>query len=116
MTNKWLKSNYLTFNKLYFGNRLPIDASVIWSDKTTKTRAAQLLVGSDTLEDAEIALNPMLKKLGAECRALQSLLHEMCHLHLRVLGKSASVYAGHGLLWQQDMKRLARIGAFATIW
>ena len=43
-------------------------------------------------------MNPMMKKLGAECRALQSLLHEMCHLHLRVIGKPSSVYTGHGRL------------------
>jgi predicted SprT family Zn-dependent metalloprotease len=116
MTNKWLKENYLLFNKRYFGNILPVGAAVIWSRKTTKRRMAQLLVWDHTLEETEIALNPAMKKLGAECRALQSLLHEMCHLHLRVLGKRKSVYTGHGRLWQRDMKRLANSGAFATIW
>ena len=116
MTNKWLKENYLVFNKRYFGNKLPKDARIIWSDKTTRKRAAQLLVWDHTLEDTEIALNPMMKKLGAECRALQSVLHEMCHLYLRVLGKPASVYAGHGRLWQNEMKRLVRVGAFNSVW
>jgi predicted SprT family Zn-dependent metalloprotease len=116
VTNKWLKDYYLVFNKRYFGNKLPKDAQIIWSTKTTRKRAAQLLVWKDTLEETEIALNPMLKKLGAECRALQSLLHEMCHLYLRVLGKPVSVYTGHGRLWNREMKRLAACGAFKTIW
>jgi predicted SprT family Zn-dependent metalloprotease len=116
VTNKWLKENYLVFNKRYFGNKLPPDARVIWSNKTTRKRAAQLLVWEDTLEDTEICLNPMLKKFGAECRALQSVLHEMCHLRLRVLGYGKSVYTGHGRLWQREMKRLANAGAFSTIW
>jgi predicted SprT family Zn-dependent metalloprotease len=116
MTNKWLKENYLVFNKRYFGNRLPPDAKILWSDKTTKKRAAQLLCWNHTLDETEIALNPMMKKLGAECRALQSLLHEMCHLYLRVLGKSELVYTGHGILWQREMKRLANVGALNTIW
>jgi hypothetical protein len=116
MTNRWLKEHYIIYNQRYFGNKLPTDARIIWSDKTTKKRAAQLLVWGHSLADAEIALNPMMKKLGAECRALQSLLHEMCHLYLRVLGKSSSVYTGHGRLWQQQMKRLARIGAFSHVW
>jgi len=116
MTNEWLKTNYLIFNRRYFGNKLPLDAKIIWSHKTTKKRAAQLLVWKHKLDDTEIALNPNMKKLGAECRALQSLLHEMCHLYLRVLGKPVSVYTGHGRLWNQEMKRLARVGAFNTIW
>jgi hypothetical protein len=116
MTNRWLKLQYDIFNKRYFGNKLPVDAAVIWSSKTTHKRAAQLLVWTHTLEDTEICLNPMMKKLGAECRALQSLLHEMCHLHLRVQGKSTRVFAGHGFLWQKEMKRLAIVGAFRTIW
>jgi predicted SprT family Zn-dependent metalloprotease len=116
MTNKWLKDYYLLFNKRYFGNKLPEDAQIIWSEKTTKKRAAQLLVWEDTLAETEIALNPAMKKLGAECRALQSLLHEMCHLYLRAQGKPASVFAEHGRLWQREMKRLARIGALNTIW
>ena len=115
-SDKWLKSHYLTFNKRYFGNKLPLDAKVIWSRKTTRKRAAQLLVWTKSLVDTEIALNPMMKKLGAECRALQSLLHEMCHLHLRVLGKPPSVYTGHGRLFQNEMKRLANLGAFNRIW
>ena len=116
MTDKWLKKYYLLFNKRYFRNKLPLDAEIVWSRKTTRKRAAQLLVWEHTLKETEIALNPMMKKLGTECRALQSLLHEMCHLYLRVLGKPSSVYTGHGRLWQQQMKRLSSCGAFSKIW
>jgi hypothetical protein len=95
-----LDRTYARYNRLYFRNSLP---------RNTIVKFGRL---SDCIAEVTWAEPPIIvihkrfrpwKKL-----VLFSLLHEMAHL--------GSEDFGHGQAWQREMMRLARAGAFATLW
>lgn len=113
-TDKALRGRYDKFNRKYFGNRLPKGKQVlvIWRKPFIAGHGAELCFPFEKNQPL-VLVNPILKKIGAENYSIQSLLHEMCHLHLWVQGKS---YKGHGWLFQNEMKRVANLGALRGIW
>jgi hypothetical protein len=114
MTNKDLKNLYRWHNKKHFGNRLPDAVWVGWHETVNKKHAAEFVSFKDG--SFAIFLKPKLKKLGTTSYAHSCLLHEMVHCKLMMDGKRPSVYNGHDRLFQNEMKRLANIGALKSLW
>ena len=110
-TNKYLRGWYDKVNRKYFNNQLPQETLVIWRKPFVVGHGAEIVFFKDGR--LLILVNPILRKIGAENHAIQSLIHEMCHLSLWCQKKNP---ATHGLLFQNEMKRLAKLGAFNTIW
>lgn len=107
-TDKGLKERYDKYNRKYFGNQLPKETKVTWMGR--KGHVGDFVVLSSGA--IVILINPLLRKLKTEKYALLTLLHEMCHLSLWCQRSRAS----HGPKFQAEMKRLASLGAFETIW
>jgi hypothetical protein len=110
-TDKYLCDKFNEFNRKYFGNKLIGTVRVGWRKPFVEGHAGETIPVKD--EYILLLINPKLRRVGAQNYALSTLLHEMCHVKLWQQGKK--VYT-HGPLFQNEMKRLARIGAFNTIW
>lgn len=110
-TNKYLKELYKTYNRRYFKSSLP-EISIKWKQPKSRNRAAEFYVYEN--ESLEILINPVLRKNNMQLFTMQTLLHEMCHVKLRKRDKS--IAEGHGDIFQKEMKRLAKIGAFKNLW
>ena len=100
------------FNKKFFDGKLVGEIRVGWRDPIIKGHAGELIPPIDG-KPAIILLNPKLKEINAQKYAMSTLLHEMAHFHLWVQGKSQKT---HGPYFQNEMKRLADIGAFKDVW
>lgn len=87
-------------NKKYFESKLPKDIRVVWV-------APEFFGEAEAISDVEgktIYMNSSLRQFDRQARI--TVMHEMCHF----------VVTGHGLLFQNEMVRLAREGAFWGIW
>jgi predicted SprT family Zn-dependent metalloprotease len=102
-----LEQLYAEYNQKYFGGLLPM-MPVRWSKKCSRAHGAEFLDYQNGTY--EILFNPCLQSLDKYTKL--TLLHEMCHVQNR-LKKQRDL---HGPLWQRDMRRLARIGAFDELW
>jgi hypothetical protein len=124
-----LKHYYHEFNSRYFRGRLPKDCRVIWADinhqkcpeamgvfkpgitvlarrvRRAKKGEYRTLYSKKDL----IAIDRELFKVGNKI-VFMTLIHEMVHLKLK------DVTAGHGPLFQKEMKKLAARGAFNNFW
>ena len=91
---------YAKINKEYFSNQLPKDVTITYSDSV-------LLYNSYGVTDNEFKTIKLSRKLKGNLRlAEMTLLHEIVHLKID----------GHGLLFQQEMLRLAKEGAMWGVW
>lgn len=82
-------------------------------------RVAILFAGIDALgasiDDVlrfQLGVIIIQKGIGST-RTRWTLLHEMAHLAVNIRHKRSM---GHGRLWQREMMRLARLGAFDNYW
>lgn len=94
-----LKIAYQDFNKRFFSNNLSDTVKVKWLH--TNKFCAQVDYGKEL-----IVISDHFKGWGSVWK--MHLLHEMAHL--------AHPEAGHGPVFQQEMRRLARVGAFEGLW
>lgn len=101
-SNRWLRERYCTFNRLYFRGRLPLDTLVMWTHRLPTNVSARTYYTEPIMISINCALEPWTDFVEMD------LLHEMCHL--------ATKGNRHGRLWQGEMLRLAKIGAFASRW
>lgn len=110
---KDLERAFATYNRKYFGGKLP-KVAVVWSqiigrkfdgecDWTVDAKTRKVIP-----EETVIRIDRKIKR--QVCYSEMVLLHEMAHLKLA--GKNAK----HGKHWQREMHRLARIGAFDKLW
>jgi len=99
-----LESLYAEYNKKYFGGQLP-KIPVRWG-KVDEGHAAEFLH-----HPLEIVVHPTIKRCGLDKYSKILLLHEMAHVKLR-----DRKIKDHGRVWVNEMKRLARIGAFDELW
>lgn len=105
MTIDELSRLYVKYNKTYFGNKLP-ECAVKWGDITwygTYKDGADAAPLDHLIEIARWSQN--LPEIAA-----MTLLHEMAHVKLR------NRTHGHGILFQKEMQRLAKLGAFNGLW
>lgn len=110
-TDEYLRKWYDKVNRKYFKNKLPKETKVIWRKPFVFGHGAEFVIFKDGR--LLILINPVLRKIGTENYAIQCLMHEMCHLSLWCQKKNP---ATHGPNFQKEMKRLAAMDAFRTIW
>jgi predicted metal-dependent hydrolase len=91
---------YSRYNRLHFRSRLP---RAICRFGRLSDCIAQVTFS----DPPQIVVHTRIKRFSKKL-VLFSLLHEMAHL--------SSGDAGHGPKWQREMRRLARSGAFDTLW
>ena len=122
-----LKECYLSWNKKYFRNKLPLNARVCFKAnlncyghyKDEYQVLAKRVRGPQKGEyrvlysrPHTICVDMRLKKQKDWCTVGITLLHEMAHMHLYI----KDGYTGHGNKFQREMKRLANAGAFRNFW
>lgn len=110
--DKRLQKWYQKYNKLYFDNRLPASVTVGWDEEEPDAARVHgvIFTQEDDGIDATVAfirLDPA-KHVGSIDQR-QSLLHEMCHLKLLP-------WQQHGKRFNNEMRRLAMLGALDDLW
>lgn len=121
-----LKEAYHLFNSRYFRSRLPTDARVEYKDfkedvdgeyqpgwEVKIQRVRGINKGSFRVERKRdtIFINRDLIRQRRRRIVYMVLLHEMVHLKLKHVEKKS-----HGHCFQREMKRLANLGAFNSLW
>jgi hypothetical protein len=109
-SNRTLKRLYNEYNRKYFSGRLP-DALVTFTTPAEMKRS-----GLAKHTCAVTCFNPGLRPAIFISRTKHKtwgyiksdLLHECCHV--------ARPRANHGKVFQQEMLRIAKLGAFRDIW
>lgn len=125
--NESLSYYYNEYNFRYFGGRLPKDTKVKWGElagihaigvyneghkilaRRVRGKNKGTLRTIKYVRD-EIVIDWRLKSMFRI--AATTLLHEMVHQKL----KNKDRGDGHGHVFQREMKRLARLGAFHYLW
>lgn len=105
MTLDDLSRLYAKFNKLYFANKLP-ECVVRWGDIDWYGS----LLDKEDAAPLEYCIEIARWSQKWPEVATMTLLHEMAHMKLR-----KRTY-GHGILFQKEMQRLAKLGAFNGLW
>lgn len=105
-----LQAAYAEKNRLYFAGKLPAKITTCW-DPTLQT--VNLLGYTDRRTpdgSFRIRLSPALQPVGIVAEII--LLHEM--VHVRLFERTAM--DSHGKEFRNEMRRLAREGAFDELW
>lgn len=95
-----LKRWYASFNRHYFGGKLPREMEVFYAPSDTVHGLAE------KEESGKCSIQVDTTLAGTRYAKL-ILLHEMCH---------HAAGWGHGKKFQREMLRLAVMGAFRKIW
>jgi len=107
MTSAELRDYYKSYNKTYFGNRLPKRLRVYFG-KTAPNHVAETRITNWVPQ--YIVLRHELQFL--ERIACTTLLHEMCHVEFP---KTPQEHF-HGSRFKRRMRKLVRQGAFDNLW
>lgn len=103
MTNKDLQDLYHSFNRKWFGNRLPKDMVVGYSK-------FDYAIGYTKFYRNRPLYIEISSKVRWSCSlTAMVLLHEMCHVSLPAKFE-------HGSKFHQEMLKLAKKGAFRSWW
>ncbi len=107
MTNKQLQHEFFLLNDLFFDNKLPyIEVCFGGNMKGTD--------GHFNLKRKEIRLSKQLRSLPSLLNVV--LLHEMAHANLMLQNyRGYPCDGGHGMLFQVELDRLYRAGAYDGI-
>ena len=114
--SSYLKRLYNYYNKEFFDDKLPKDAELYYAPKLDKVRSAKaqhrsMCAVTYWYEDRPNAIVIRRTKTKSIRHIVSDLLHEMCHLSK----PNASCEVEHSE-FQEEMKRLAKAGAFYNIW
>jgi hypothetical protein len=107
------------FNFKYFNNRLH-DVVIRWSKSKTLTLGGEKIIGycqcsGDIFKPNEIVISKNLFIRKSKWLYKLILLHEMIHLDL-FLSDKEDENNHHGPMFNREMLRLAKKGAFVGIW
>lgn len=105
-----LRKLYRNYNTRFFDGALPEDTAVCWSGDIPNSLAGQTrrwVNGETGQSQFEIRLNPAIRDWSAYYKHV--LLHEMAHVKL-------APDTRHGKRFNQEMLRLACMGAFHHLW
>lgn len=105
--DKWLRRQYVAYNKSFFHGLLPPDLPVQFAD-IDDSWAGVTYFDRETKEAIQIDIDKGLRKLGRYAKIV--LLHEMSHVS--VGNKERQL---HGPLWRQERKRLIDAGAYTPL-
>lgn len=106
-----LRRAYLKYSDRYFESKLPFGLTVYWepaSGNLGETFEIETLDDTGGEPELGIRIDPVLRFSGKMWRF--TLLHEMCHV------KMYPDFLSHGKKFQQEMMRLANLGAFKKLW
>lgn len=106
-SDPWLASVYAEYNAQYFGDSLPKDTLTCWSEEGS-IESVVFYALTLHVRPVQVYFSPKIKHLEAVLR--MTMLHEMVHVKL---GRSS---AEHGKAFQKEMLRLAKRGAFQSLW
>jgi len=114
----YLKQSYLEYNSRYFRGRLPKDCRVIYSDLS---KLRYMGAHKATTKDGDRKNSKHIIWIDHKLRwsnklVDMTLLHEMVHLKLFKKYGHEVPRGLHGPLFQKEMKRLAKVGAFNRLW
>jgi len=105
--NKWLRRQYVSYNKKFFHDLLPTNLPVTFGKIDDKVAGVTYL-DRETKEAIAIIIDQGLKELG--CYVKIVLLHEMAHVSVGFKERHL-----HGPLWKKERKRLIDAGAFTPL-
>lgn len=105
--NRWLRRQYVSYNKKFFHDLLPQNLSVTFGTIDEKCAGITYL-DRDTKEGIAIIIDKNLRNLGRYVKIV--LLHEMAHVSVGFKERHL-----HGPLWKQERKRLIDAGAFTPL-
>ena len=106
-----LKRLYCLFNRKYFENSLPSSHHVCIA--IVPRRIINGALGESTGDTNSDFWKICICKESHEGEMELTLLHEMAHISVDRKNKR---FCAHGPLWQEEMKRLANLGAFNKLW
>ena len=119
---RFLEHYFHIFNKKYFSSSLSTNTQLRWCLRFKKphekyyavtNRYREINKVKRSKEDSfYIIISNQAKKVGTSF-ILMTLLHEMAHI---ATWKSDKSKKGHGPVWQKEMLRLAKMGAFKNLW
>ena len=121
-TNAGLRRIYDQYNDKYFDGSLPVSDIIVsyWNPKDKyrgqTVRSFAAFTDIDPNGPIVLVVNTTLRDNGMEKYVRMSMLHEMCHIHLWVLGEPRRVYSAHGNKFNSEMERLAKEHAFRGLW
>ena len=102
-----LKRMYDTYNRKWFGNRLPRKAIVRWSNKLKRHGAIGWCAPTECPDSPLIEISTEIKRLNSVVRTV--MLHEMVHVYFINRKNSGSA---HGKQFQNKIKSLVVAGAY----
>jgi hypothetical protein len=114
-SNPKLKALFRKINRLYYNGRLS-DSTVVEFRRTyhtsrgrRKANLGQMMPGLNGKPDV-ISIDPTLRRLKLKSVIQMTLIHEIAHI------AAPEEKNHHGRKWLKEMHRLARLGAFDSIW
>ena len=110
MTSKNLRRLFTTYNRKYFGNKLP-KYKVVFSNYLVRVN----LFGDCDVKKHRIRIASDINRKRWNVITKETLLHEMCHAKCKH-NASQGEDEWHGPKFEKEMLRLAKKGAFKGIW
>lgn len=108
--SSYLKSLFNFYNYMYFHNSLPKGTKLYFVPKIGKSKSIAKSACATTYfyTDEPPVVIIQRTKTKSMRHVSADLLHELCHI--------SKPRAGHGKVFQKEMKRLAEAGAFQNVW
>lgn len=107
-SHSYLKCLYNLYNKRFFKDKLPHDTIVFFATKIGRVKSLKRSACAITLMTTPRIIVIQKSKSKSMRYAMSDLLHEMVHV--------SKPRAEHGKVFQDEMKRLAKEGAFEGVW
>ena len=108
--NATLYRQYLRFNRLYFGDKLPADILIYWEPNIPVDAAAETCPVYEVAHDKfKITMDPAIQDLRKYWKIC--LLHEMIHVKLWRTNPKHQ----HGKLFQGELRRIMELGAYKNL-
>lgn len=108
-SSRVLRRLYQSANRKHFSSRLPVRIVLSWKEMD---RAIGRMEYSP--EGYAILIDPRIRTYPSI--VVMTLLHEMTHLYVMLKYGKRGRITHHGELFQREMLRLAKRGAFASHW
>lgn len=112
MINLDLKKWFLLYNKQFFEDSLPRNTQVEWADLRGEGCVGMYTPGQPPL----IQICHRLRQLSSGSIAKYTLMHEMAHVKSDLRGVGWSRRGWHGEGFENEMLRLAVLGALKGLW
>ncbi len=107
--SSYLKGLYNFYNYKHFGGKLPQETKLFFVSKIGKSKSvAKSTCAVTYFSNPPVIAIQRTPRMKSMRYVVSDLLHEMSHL--------SKPRAGHGKVFQDEMKRLANEGVFQNVW